>query len=89
MKKTDCKENAEDSNKAISVTVHLLTYMEAGEVESGISPKLNELNNLPLSLGAAHASFVDAHGHGERGFRPKQVHHFGSHLCIRIQSCLC
>ena len=45
MKKIDCKENAEDSNKAISVTVHLLTYMEAGEVESGISPKLNELNN--------------------------------------------
>ena len=41
----------------------------------------------PLSLSATHASSIDTLAFVERSFRPKQVHHFGSHLRKRTQSC--
>ena len=43
--------------------------------------------HLHLAFGATQASSVDVHGHMERSFRTKKIHHLSSHPLIGIQSC--
>ena len=68
MKKIDCKENAEDSNRAISVTVHLLAYMETGEVRSDISLKFDEFNNEMEMYDIVDRSLVEEKNLGPNTF---------------------